>query len=212
MLRTCRLTHPPLTAFMSSAKKSSPSRFLPFFLGALLGSGITTLALYLNRPAPPLPQPATPSKAEVAPAPCPEPQTAEATQPRDAKDFNFYGVLEQAPVPPVRPDLEQVPLPPNAVPPGVSATAQPQEKPTPTEAVPQYLQIASFKTAADADALKARIALAGITVEVIATELADKGTYYRVRIGPFSNRAEADKARGQLSQAGIAADQAIFVR
>jgi cell division protein FtsN len=199
---------------MSSAKKSSPSRFLPFVLGAALGSGITALALYLNRPAPPLPQPATPSKAEVAPAPCPEPQTAEATQPRDAKDFNFYGVLEQAPVPPVRPDLEQTPLPPTAVPaapPGTSVTAKPPQTP-PAQPTPLYLQIASFKTAADADALKARIALAGIAVEVIATELADKGTYYRVRVGPFASRAEADNARGQLSQAGVAAEQAIFVR
>ncbi|MEW6679241.1 MAG: SPOR domain-containing protein [Pseudomonadota bacterium] len=198
---------------MSNPKKSGPSRLLPFFWGAVLGSGITALVLYLNRPAPPLPPPSTPTKVESAPAPCPEPRTAEATQSRDAKDFNFYGVLEQAPVPPVRPDLEQAPMPPNAIPPGAPHGGKPPEK-TAAEARDErlYLQIASFKATADADALKARIALAGLTVEVIATDLGDKGTYHRVRVGPFGNQAEVDKARTQLSQAGVPAEQAIVVR
>ena len=52
-------------------------------------------------------------------------------------------------------------------------------------------------------ARKARIALLGLEAVVQARNLPDKGTWYRVRLGPYSSVDELNTIRGALNQNGI---------
>ena len=65
------------------------------------------------------------------------------------------------------------------------------------------LQAGSFQNPADADNLKARLAVLGFESSVEPTVLPDKGTWYRVRIGPYRRIDELNKARSQLASNGV---------
>ncbi|MCU0868376.1 MAG: SPOR domain-containing protein [Burkholderiales bacterium] len=61
-----------------------------------------------------------------------------------------------------------------------------------------FVQAGAFHNAADADNLKAKLALAGIEAR-IQTVGADGATrLHRVRVGPFARVEDADRMRGQL--------------
>lgn len=68
-----------------------------------------------------------------------------------------------------------------------------------------YLQAGSFRGAADADNLKARLALMGMEASVSAAELPNIGTMHRVRVGPFHSTQEITPLRSQLAKNGIQA-------
>jgi cell division protein FtsN len=72
---------------------------------------------------------------------------------------------------------------------------------------PLYLQVGAFQKAADADNLKAKLALIGLSAGVQEVDLAEKGKMYRVRTGPFSSVDDMNQARSLLSQNGIQATQ-----
>src|SRR5665811_252691 len=67
------------------------------------------------------------------------------------------------------------------------------------------LQVGSFQNPADADNLKARLALLGVEAGVEPINLAEKGTWYRVRVGPYSKVEEINRLRQTLAQNGIEA-------
>lgn len=197
---------------MDSERKSRKTGLKPFLWGVTLGAGVTATALLMQRADPP-PVPAEAPRPPPA-EPCVEAKPAEATLPKEAKDFAFYDVLEKAPVTPARPDLEQPPMPPA---PAVVPVPAPRPAPVPPAPQPQartsfYLQIASFRAEADAEALKARIVLSGVAAVVVAMDLPDKGTYYRVRLGPFASQEEAEQAKAQLVEDGVELDNAFPVR
>lgn len=89
--------------------------------------------------------------------------------------------------------------------------ATPGTTPVPTAAAPEpaaanaYLQVGAFQKKADADNLKGRLAMLGFEAGVVTGEVPDKGTMHRVRIGPFANHEEMNRARAQLSQQGVPA-------
>lgn len=66
-----------------------------------------------------------------------------------------------------------------------------------------YLQVGSFHNPAEADNLKARLALMGMEAGIQSVNIADKGTVHRVRLGPFAKSEDAAAARVQLGQQGI---------
>jgi cell division protein FtsN len=66
-----------------------------------------------------------------------------------------------------------------------------------------FLQAGAFQSPADADNLKARLALLGFEASVEPTNLPDKGVWYRVRLGPYGKVEEIHKVRVQLAQNGI---------
>jgi cell division protein FtsN len=86
----------------------------------------------------------------------------------------------------------------------VTPAAKPAEaaKPAPD---PVFIQVGAFQNPAEADNLKARLALLGMEAGVHSVSLPDKGTVYRVRLGPYAKPEEASAARAQLAQAGIPA-------
>lgn len=68
---------------------------------------------------------------------------------------------------------------------------------------PQYLQLGAFQKSADADNLKARLALMGVEASVQEVDVPEKGRVFRVRTGPFRNVEELNRLRKALSEQGI---------
>ena len=94
------------------------------------------------------------------------------------------------------------------------AAAEPAPTPTPVAPaapIPQadgsrlFLQVGAFQKMADAEKMKAKLAMLGFEAGVQEVEVADKGIMHRVRVGPFANTDEMNQSRGQLSQNGVPA-------
>lgn len=116
------------------------------------------------------------------------------------KKFEFYEILEgkKAATP-----QGTAPAPAAATVPAAAAA----QKPVPAEAAGGkfFLQAGAFQKAADAENLKARLAMLGFEAGVLTAEVPDKGIMHRVRVGPFPGTPEMNRARDQLSQNGIPA-------
>jgi cell division protein FtsN len=65
------------------------------------------------------------------------------------------------------------------------------------------LQAGAFQNAPDADNLKARLALMGLEATIQTTTLPDRGTWHRVRVGPYSSVEELARTRDTLKQNGV---------
>jgi len=91
-----------------------------------------------------------------------------------------------------------------------NAPNQPKAGSTPNGAPPSaadvntgyLLQVGAYKTAADAEQQRARLAFQGFESKVTQRD-AGGVTYYRVRIGPFSKFEEMNTTRQRLSDAGV---------
>lgn len=84
-----------------------------------------------------------------------------------------------------------------------AAQAAPDQSP-PADSSRYLLQAGSFERSADADDLKARIALSGEPAHVEQAEVNGK-TMYRVRLGPYENAQAANAAKANLAGQGISA-------
>lgn len=69
-----------------------------------------------------------------------------------------------------------------------------------------FLQVGTFQTEQEADNMKASLALQGIEAIVQTAEIPEKGTWHRVRVGPFSEINQINQARAQLVNSGFPAD------
>jgi cell division protein FtsN len=107
--------------------------------------------------------------------------------------YDFYSVL---------PEMEVV-VPEDEI---KSSAAQAAPLPAEASANPQrfVLQAGSFRSNADADALKARLALIGLRAQVTPVSI-NGADWFRVRVGPFSDLRELDGARQTLQTNGISA-------
>jgi cell division protein FtsN len=114
------------------------------------------------------------------------------------RKFDFYEILEgkKSATPDGPAPARPVAAPTPALPP----------QPVATEANHcLFLQVGAFQKAADAENHKARLAMQGFEASILEADVPDKGTLYRVRIGPYPNPEEMNRARSQLSQNGIPA-------
>jgi cell division protein FtsN len=81
----------------------------------------------------------------------------------------------------------------------LSRKAEPAPDTTPASTQDSYiLQVGSFRNAADAEQMKARLALLG-SIANIQTVTVNGQTWHRVRIGPFKGARTADEKRRMLS-------------
>ena len=64
------------------------------------------------------------------------------------------------------------------------------------------LQAGSFSASGDAEALKARIALLGLSARVESAQVEGR-TVYRVRMGPYGTASELADAKGKLENGGL---------
>lgn len=104
---------------------------------------------------------------------------AKATADADKPRFDFYKIL---------PGKE------------TAATDQGVKQDQPAKAEEQYfLQAGAFPNPEDADNLKARLALMGFEAAIQTVDIPGKGTWHRVRLGPYKID-EANKTRDSLAQ------------
>ena len=134
---------------------------------------------FLNKAKPPEKAAAEPGKALAKPD---EKTMQQAEKPR----FEFYKILPGVEEPVTEQQIKQ------SAKPGAPAQTY-------------LLQVGAFQNPADADNLKARLALLGVEAAVEPTSLAEKGTMYRVRVGPYTTVEEINHARQSLAQNGIEA-------
>lgn len=69
--------------------------------------------------------------------------------------------------------------------------------------VDYYLQAASFRDFADAEKLRASLALKGYKSVTQMREVEGKGTYYRIRLGPYADKRKAKTAKTKLQKLGV---------
>ncbi|PUE34418.1 SPOR domain-containing protein [Limnohabitans sp. Jir72] len=76
--------------------------------------------------------------------------------------------------------------------------------PTPTGSDPfdYVIQVGAFRSTADADAQKAKLALMGMDAKVSERDQGGR-TVYRVRLGPFADKTSAEKIRTRLETNSI---------
>jgi cell division protein FtsN len=66
-----------------------------------------------------------------------------------------------------------------------------------------FIQAGAFQNPAEADNQKARLAILGFESSVEPANLPDKGTWYRVRLGPYNKLDEINRIRQALAQNNI---------
>lgn len=172
----------------SSAGKQVP--WWIWFLGGLFsGLGLSALVL-MKQWAPQLRGDTAQTTKPAAPADAPN------TTPEKPK-YDFYSVLPEMEV--VIPDAEVK---------SAATTPRPPEASTaPNQGTQRYmLQAGSFRSAADADALKAKLTLMGIGAPVSVQSVNVNGVaYFRVRVGPYADLGSIDGAKRTLEGNGISA-------
>jgi len=198
---------------------------LGMIIGLLLGIVISlAVALWLNRlsnpfvdkgrtpepiskvaPAQPQP-PAEAARAAEQAAKGKAPEKAEkadktakaAERPR----FEFYQIL---PGEKEVGEKEARPAPPKSAVPAITKPGGSPLAPKPYSGEVYWLQAGAFTEEREADNLKAKIALTGLEATVRPVTVPDKGTLYRVRLGPYQSLDDANRIKGSLSQNGVGA-------
>ncbi len=98
---------------------------------------------------------------------------------------------------------------PTAAPANAPAAVSQDVTAAPATAVPQpgagsgyLLQVGAFPNAADAETLKAKLALQGFVAKVQSVNIGGQ-TYNRVRLGPFRSATDLESTKQRLAGAGI---------
>jgi cell division protein FtsN len=186
---------------------------LGIFVGLLVGLAIALgIALYLNKT--PIPFASRKPTAEdvkgtgkppalagmpqsgSAPAATPTPKApVVAGKAPDKPRFDFYKILPGGEEPVSDRELRE----------RMRTQAAGKSQPAASQDV-FFIQAGAFQNPADADNQKARLAILGFESSVEPTSLPDKGTWYRVRLGPYTKVDELNKVRQALAQNGIDAN------
>ncbi len=143
------------------------------------------------KPAAEIVQPAVPALKAAAVAAQAASSAAES-KPR----FEFYKVLTD------KQDATTSSEPVEKSKPAENKTAE--NKPSPPFKM-TYLQAGSFANAADAENLKASLAMKGMESTVQTVTIPGKGVWHRVRVGPFHSEKDMNNVRGTLKLIGLEA-------
>lgn len=155
--------------------------------GAAPGAA-TTAPGAATAPTPPSPTVrVSPTPKEATPAPAPAPQPAAKPQ-----------VKAPAPATPTPPKstpkpsaTTSKPKAPAAAAPTAAAPAA-KASPAPAKITEFWIQVASLRTVSTAEKLQGQMAEKGLSA-LITTSQQGSQTYYRVRLGPYPSRAEAER-------------------
>lgn len=157
-------------------------------LGLAIGLGVAA-ALYIYDRRPAAQAVAKPEAAPRSERGSAEEEPAEET----GRQFDFYEMLPKFEV--VVPEREKA--------------EAPDSRPAPIERPGAYvLQAGSYRNFADADRVRAQLALQGIESKIQRVSV-DNDTWHRVRIGPIEDLNELNRTRERLRQADI---EALVIR
>lgn len=165
-------------------RPSAPA-VLWLFAGILIGLGLAWYLAakgYISQP------PAAQSAAGGRDEPPIAEAEGDAAEPRKSR-YDFFTVLPEMEVVVPEQELARQSAPDAPVPPAGAAGSY-------------LLQVGSFRSASDADQLKARLALIGIVAQVQSVTV-DGATWHRVRVGPVASARDADALRERLQQNDI---------
>jgi cell division protein FtsN len=175
------------------ASRSGPSGFSPFawfVAGLVVGLGIAGFAIFKGL----VPQlQSTTQSPETTAEPATEsaliqPSESPATGTKESR-YDFFTVLPEMDV--VVPEQE------------LARSSRDAVQATPADRSAEYiLQAGSFRNMADADQMKARLALLGAQASIEVVTVNDV-KWHRVRIGPVQGSREADELRRMLQDNGI---------
>lgn len=182
----------------SRGNKNSTPALLWLFTGLLIGLGLAWYGASKGWIATPKAEPA--AAGAVSPrdeTPLADEMKSGTDKPRKSQ-YDFFTVLPEMEV--VVPEQE---LSANKqAEAAAQASAEANNKPVTSDADNYILQVGSFRTSADAEQMKARLALQGFSAQTQTVTVNDE-TWHRVRIGPVAGARKADEIRSRLSQAGI---------
>lgn len=167
---------------------SSGSFLIGLFFGFLLGLAVAAgIAIYFFKtPVPFADRARALEKAPPAGQNLAEP--AKAAKAEEKPRFDFYRILPGQEEPVTEKQLRDAAKQANKA--GASKDTY-------------FLQAGSFQNPAEADNLKARLAMMGVEATVEPADLAGKGVWYRVRLGPYTRVDEINRVRQQLTQNGL---------
>ena len=178
---------------MAAARRKKKSQGTPGWLwlltGILIGLG---LAYYLWSKGF-IPQPSSESAAATEAAsqgsPADDEEVAPARSEPPKSRYDFFTVLPEMEV--VVPEQE------------LARKSQPAETTqVPDDGDSYILQVGSFRENSDAEQMKARLALLGISARVQSVTVNGE-SWHRVRVGPVNGARQADTMRNQLANNGI---------
>lgn len=119
--------------------------------------------------------------------------------------FEFYELLENDEVaidlPGDQPQVASIPSGGGSI--SVNPPTNPATTTVPTPAVGKkwIIQVASFASVADADKVRAQLILNGLPeTNIESVEVAGKGTFHRVMVGPYDHRPSLNKAQDILAE------------
>lgn len=159
-----------------------------FVVGLALGLAVAVgVYLFDRRPAARLAQESPPMTRDEAPAAGKPAAPASASQ-EDQTQFEFYEML---------PKFEVVIPEQDGGTPAAGPGAGPVEKPG-----AYILQAGSFRNHADADRVRALIAMQGVESKIQKVTI-DRDTWHRVRVGPITNLQQLEDTRSKLRNARI---------
>lgn len=178
------------------ARRGGSSRRIPLWIwllgGVLIGLGLSAAVLVWNRDGQlsfPVANPFATAPREAEPAIVPPPRpAAEKAKPR----YDFYTLLRERESQVSDQELAARVRTESA--PAQATSTAPRER--------YLLQAGAFRDARDADAVKARIALAGLQARVEAADVNGRPVY-RVRLGPYATARELEEAKRQLAENGV---------
>ncbi len=181
-------------------KRGAPAPWLWASVGLLVGLFIAFLVFLQMREPADQQVPvvvATPAEPLAVPAPAP---LAKATPPEaplapSKPRFDFYDLLPEMEV--VVPEQE---LKGDPTPEGVKPVEEPGT---------YLLQAGSFRNQEQAEQLRARLGLLGYETSIQMVSIDNRQSWHRVRVGPFRNLTDLNKARSALKKNGI---DAILIR
>jgi len=190
--------------YKPTPQKSSSSKGSPFFTGLLIGllfgvGATVALTMFIKGGTSPFEDkkinaPSTKElEAKASKTKTKEKNTDDSAVPKNESpegskpnDFDFYTIL---------PDTES------------TVTEQEIKNSAATVKKDSYfLQVGAFPNEADADNMKAKLALQGFEAVVQTASIPDKGTWHRVRVGPLNDIDQINKIRGDLTTAGFNTD------
>ena len=175
--------------FGAPRSKSGGGFLLGMFVGLVIGLGAALgIAFYLNKT--PIPfmtkKPAAEKPADSGKTPEIAGMPGSKASPAEKPKFDFYKILPGSEEAVSEKDLK------------AAAKAKPEE----SQDI-YFLQAGSFQNPADADNRKAQLAILGFEAAVEPVTLPDKGTWYRVRLGPYTKIDEINKMRSTMATNGI---------
>jgi cell division protein FtsN len=198
---------------LKTTDKQRGGMILGIIIGLLIGLAVAlAVAMYVMKVP-------TPFNSKISP----RTSAQDVSEAKKNKDWDPNAALVGKPAikPPEDPAVQLKPAPalqapttaatakaPTTTSPTASPAAPTPSTDTAAGGIDYHVQVGAYRSEADANAMRAKLALAGFEGKIVEREQSGNKVY-RVRVGPYPNTAAGDKAKASLEAAGF---EAIAVR